>query len=284
MDSAAEVRAAPGPRREDIRPGCLKTYFFKSTFSNLFFSRLPMLVRSCDRRLGISLFLKSRSRRAGERSILPKKKPQVCPNLHGRYMDPFPSAALRVSGSGPQAKPLRDFRKKRSDHPITDGRALFEDLVHLPRADRVLGEGKGAMVAHLLGGAKEGAKSGAIEGAADANTLHSNRREFRQAQLNALQSHHDIHRATHRADHGGNVVPGGEAGGIENIGAGILKRLQPLDRIFEVWPAVQGVFRARSQREGKGQGPCCCDRCANAFYRAIDFVDGMVGTPGGIFY
>src|SRR5262249_57955390 len=140
----------------------LQANFFESIFQPA--AHAGQIVRSEARHQS---FLKSRSRRAGERSILPKKKPQVCPNMHGRYMDPFPSAALRVSGSGPQAKPLRDFRKKRSDHPITDGRALFEDLVHLPRADRVLGEGKGAMVAHLLGGAKEGAKSGAIEGAAD---------------------------------------------------------------------------------------------------------------------
>src|SRR5262249_21469040 len=164
-----------------------------------------------------------------------------------------------------------------------DDQALFKNLVHLARAHRVFGEGKGAVVPHLAGSAKEGAKSGALEGAADADTLYSNRGELRQAQLNPLQSHHDIHRALDRTDRGGNVVPGCEAGGIENVGAGVLIRLQPLDRVFEIRPAVQVVFRAPSQGEGKGQSSRSRYGSANALHRTIDFVNGMVGTPGGIF-
>src|SRR5215472_6524964 len=137
------------------------------------------------------------------------------------------------------------------------------------------------MVTHLAGGAKEGAKSGALEGAADAHTLYSNGRELCHAQLNALQSHYNIHRAIHRTDHGGDVLPGGEARGIENIGAGVLIRLQPLDRVFEIRPAVQVVFRAGSQGEGKGQSSSCRHRRANAFHSMVDFI---AVRPSGKFY
>ena len=112
----------------------------------------------------------------------------------------------------------------------------------IPRADGILCEGKGAVLSHFSPSAKKGAKGGASESTADADALDSNRRKGGQAQLDALQSHEDVHRAIDRADHRGDVVLAGEAWRIENIGARFLIGLQTLDRVSEVRPADQVVF------------------------------------------
>ena len=112
----------------------------------------------------------------------------------------------------------------------------------IPRADGILREGKGAVLLHFPPGAKKGAQGGASESAADADAPDSNCRESGQAQLGALQSHEDVHRAIDRADHRGDVVLAGDAWRLENIGARFLIGLQTLDRVSEVSPADQVVF------------------------------------------
>src|SRR6266542_1226786 len=72
--------------------------------------------------------------------------------------------------------------------PVSPGsrESSREHGVNIPIIHRRLGKCKSAMLPHLPGGAKKGAKSGAGQSAADTDASDSNRREFSQAQLNAL--------------------------------------------------------------------------------------------------
>ncbi len=95
----------------------------------------------------------------------------------------------------------------------------FEYGANVTRAHGLIGESKRAVLAHLPSGTKKGAERDATESAADADPPDANRGQLGETQANALQSHHDIHRAIHRTDHCGNVVLAGEARRIEDIGA-----------------------------------------------------------------
>ena len=58
----------------------------------------------------------------------------------------------------------------------------------------------------------------------------------------------------------GDVVLAAQTGRVENIGAGILERLEAPDGVVEIGAAVKIIFRARGERERKWQRPGRGDR------------------------
>src|SRR5579864_4743163 len=99
-------------------------------------------------------------------------------------------------------------------------------------AHGLLSEGEGAVLLHFAGGAEKSAEGSARKSAADADALDAERRQFRQGELDTLQSHQDIDRAIDRSDHSGDVVFGSEAGSIEHISTGFLISLETTDGVF----------------------------------------------------
>ena len=132
------------------------------------------------------------------------------------------------------------------------------------------------MFSHFSRGAQKGAKGGTRQSTADADAFDSNRRECCQAQRNAWNSHEHVDRAIHRADQSSNVVLAGKAWSVENIGARFLVGLEPLDRVFQITPAVEVILRTRSERKGKTQGTRTLGRRAHSLRRQRLFIDRML--------
>src|SRR5215472_63785 len=153
----------------------------------------------------------------------------------------------------------------------------------LPRAGGFVREVKGATFTHLAGSPQKGGYRGAVERTAYTDPLDSHCRELRPGQLHALQSHQDINGPVDRTDHCGNMLPGSQAGSIQDVGTRFLKGLEALDRISQVQATVQVVLGASGQRKGKRQTPRFGYRRPHTVHGMRQFVDWLPGIPCRIF-
>ena len=103
------------------------------------------------------------------------------------------------------------------------------------------------MLAHVLGRAQERPERGVEEPRAEADAANARRRQQLDARPARQREHVDGFR-DRRAD-GADVLDVAQSRRIQHVGARLVERLQPLDRVVEIAPAVQVVLGARRQRE-----------------------------------
>ena len=106
----------------------------------------------------------------------------------------------------------------------------------------------GPLLEQFGGGTDERAKGGKRERAAHRDPAHARLGQLGHGRSPGHGEHVD--RAVHLAGHLADVLDAAQAGGVQDIGAGLLIGLQPGDRVGEVSPAVQVVLGPAGQDEG----------------------------------
>ena len=161
-------------------------------------------------------------------------------------------------------------------------RPLPHMALELLARHRLSDPGEPARVLHLARALDECRQRQSRQRAADADALDARLGELSGRERGIGGAHHDIERLAHRRGDRADRREVAQAGGVEDVGAGLVEGLQPADGVVEVDAPVQQVLRPRRQHERDRQRPRHLHRRLHPLDREVEVVDRLVRLAGGV--